>query len=182
MRKFNYDKIYFINDFFYLNQYLEISLEDRKNPVSTLVSSTDFINKRKNSVLIFLSISQIAALLQLSKVAIWISPAIKLLQTRRLIFSTSCLQDNGKNHLYSQTKKKGEKCQCFTIIFRGTLNTQLLQNFTPKFQKKSENITVSRSSTKTKTQITSDFFFGRIRSILVYLTIILNIVEASHKG
>ncbi|CAL6071221.1 Hypothetical_protein [Hexamita inflata] len=40
----------------------------------------------------------------------------------------------------------------------------------------------SRSSTQTMTQITLDFFFGGIRSILVYLTIILNIVEASYQG
>ncbi|CAL6088253.1 Hypothetical_protein [Hexamita inflata] len=46
----------------------------------------------------------------------------------------------------------------------------------------SSPVSISRSSTKTKTQITSDIFFSRIRSILVYLMIILYIVEASHQG
>ncbi|CAL5997511.1 leucine-rich_repeat domain-containing protein [Hexamita inflata] len=39
-----------------------------------------------------------------------------------------------------------------------------------------------RLSTKTKTQITLDFFFGGIRSTLVYLMIILNIVVTSRQG
>ncbi|CAL5990686.1 Hypothetical_protein [Hexamita inflata] len=41
---------------------------------------------------------------------------------------------------------------------------------------------LSRSSSKTKTKITLDFFFGGIRSFMVYLTLILNIVEASRLG
>ncbi|CAL6022301.1 Hypothetical_protein [Hexamita inflata] len=46
----------------------------------------------------------------------------------------------------------------------------------------SSPVSISRSSTKTKTQITSGFFFDGICSILVYLMIILYIVEASHQG
>ncbi|CAL6087051.1 Hypothetical_protein [Hexamita inflata] len=46
----------------------------------------------------------------------------------------------------------------------------------------SSPVSFSRSSSKTKTKLTLDFFFGGIRSFMVYLTLILNIVEASYQG
>ncbi|CAL5997319.1 Hypothetical_protein [Hexamita inflata] len=70
---------------------------------------------------------------------------------------------------------------CFIFYHYTNFNQYfLIQDLDQIFS--SSPVSISRSSTKTKTQITSDFFFSRIRSILVYLTIILYIVEASHKG
>ncbi|CAL6002320.1 Hypothetical_protein [Hexamita inflata] len=90
----------------------------------------------------------------------------------------------------AQTKLQFESTKCskpwnkfFKFIFYHYTNFNqylIIYAFDQIFS--SSPVSFIRSSTKTKTQITSDFFFSRIRSILVYLMIILNIVEASYQG
>ncbi|CAL5993050.1 Hypothetical_protein [Hexamita inflata] len=113
----------------------------------------------------------------LYRVILQLNSVVRLNSTERIIrINLCCFILQLLPRLSSQLK-----AVCFIFYHYTNFNQYfLIQDLDQKFS--SSPVSFSRSSFLYLTLRTSDFFFSGIRSIQLYLTIILNIVEASHQG